>query len=1179
MLSNSLGTAQVPTLDVSIGASDSVIALYPNTLALPTSGYAVLDSEVIYYANKSTGALQGVTRGMLGTVAAAHNANISVGSYYTQGDLSNAFMKLLVSCNGFNVRWFALKLNRFLPPGSIKGSDADITKIQIWKDNGNGTFDRDPVTGAVPPGTEILIGEKALGTSGDPAGSAVISLNDPSAGSPGFTSITSVQTTYYVTANINPSALYDDLLGLRIQSETSVIIGALTANDGIHSVSNSSMPVSTPAFLIRPTIDTMRVFVEDLAPPQASQADKHVPMLRVNMKTDANTARWDKLRVDLTSDNGAVSGDIALIKVFKDVGNDGFFGVEETSRTIDGTYINMISLGTEVFTDGVTTLTLQPQTIVSQTVNPAGQNYFVTYDMSAFAQVGVNVGLLIASTNYFTVGAPDNVAFASQTPPFSTSKASIIEAVDKVTLSVYDEAKVVSNAGGTYQAATNVPILRFTLTTDISQAYWQSLRVERTGSSNDPSFPFGHNSDVKYVKVWRDTNFNDQLDGSDELLSYPTVQFNLSDNNDRIKLIDMKNPVLISPTPRSFFLSYDIGEGAEAGASVGVKIGDRSWITVSQPNTVSDVVKGLGAGATTFAYAYETSKVSISAIQVSISGQSQSPAQIPQLSTGIPVMLFTMHTDRNHVTLQKIQFEQHGTIDTTVNGQGDVTRISVWRDDGNVIYEPNKDTMIGSVLHAATTDFVNGIANVTLNGSTGTLIDTSDVHFFVTVDVGSMSVNSVSTKGHNFYLEIPGFAGFTFTPQTAGANAANDYVGLITNNTFILDESAAIVSPVSLIPKIWMDPYGDGYPALDQGGLPMGRAFDSKAVPMVDFDGDGVNDIVEDSATRLPGIDLDGDGIIEVDMNKDGFVDVDFNNDGRPDTVIPDNNGDGVPEIDLGKDGVIDYGYIPEKWSKETSRIYAKWAPVTSSALKEYEVGVGLNNMSNGVTEAQGNNGWINTEKSNSYQLSNLTLLSSVVTKLTASVPLATNPPFNLTVQNAEDFTVRENGQITVGSEIMGYSQIVGNSFVITSRGETYGTPRHTHLIDDKVTNEAYVVRARARTMSGVVGAESAVKMYRVDVSPPSVPGTPVSDQELAGGEPATTGVFSIKWSGGADIESGVRGYEVQEREDNDPVWKTVRVVPAGQLSSIFPVYRRRRSLSKTKRCGVCEALKALATS
>jgi hypothetical protein len=107
-------------------------------------------------------------------------------------------------------------------------------------------------------------------------------------------------------------------------------------------------------------------------------------------------------------------------------------------------------------------------------------------------------------------------------------------------------------------------------------------------------------------------------------------------------------------------------------------------------------------------------------------------------------------------------------------------------------------------------------------------------------------------------------------------------------------------------------------------------------------------------------------------------------------------------------------------------------------------------------------------------------------------------------------------------------------------------------LIDDKVTNEAYVVRARARTMSGVVGAESAVKMYRVDVSPPSVPGTPVSDQELAGGEPATTGVFSIKWSGGADIESGVRGYEVQEREDNDPVWKTVRVVPAGQLSFLI---------------------------
>jgi hypothetical protein len=144
---------------------------------------------------------------------------------------------------------------------------------------------------------------------------------------------------------------------------------------------------------------------------------------------------------------------------------------------------------------------------------------------------------------------------------------------------------------------------------------------------------------------------------------------------------------------------------------------------------------------------------------------------------------------------------------------------------------------------------------------------------------------------------------------------------------------------------------------------------------------------------------------------------------------------------------------------------------------------------------------------------------------------------------------LQENGQINVGSEIMGYSSVLSNVFRITKRGEVFGTPRQDHLLNERVTNQGYIVRARAVTAGNVFGAQTAIKLYRVDVSPPSIPGVPISDQELAGDQPSKTGVYSIKWAAAGDSESGMRAYEIQEREDNDPVWKTIRLVPASQFT------------------------------
>jgi hypothetical protein len=72
-----------------------------------------------------------------------------------------------------------------------------------------------------------------------------------------------------------------------------------------------------------------------------------------------------------------------------------------------------------------------------------------------------------------------------------------------------------------------------------------------------------------------------------------------------------------------------------------------------------------------------------------------------------------------------------------------------------------------------------------------------------------------------------------------------------------------------------------------------------------------------------------------------------------------------------------------------------------------------------------------------------------------------------------------------------------------------------------------------------------------VDVTAPSVPGAPVSDPELTK-RPAEGGKFEIKWDPSGDVESGVREYQIQERVDNDPIWRTVAYVPANRVSYII---------------------------
>ena len=97
-------------------------------------------------------------------------------------------------------------------------------------------------------------------------------------------------------------------------------------------------------------------------------------------------------------------------------------------------------------------------------------------------------------------------------------------------------------------------MLRFTLQTDVSQAIFERLRVERLGAS--PS-GIGSNHDIAAIKVYEDSNFNRTFDGGDNLVSVGNNTFNLTDEADRQKevFITTTPAILIANgAPRVFFL-------------------------------------------------------------------------------------------------------------------------------------------------------------------------------------------------------------------------------------------------------------------------------------------------------------------------------------------------------------------------------------------------------------------------------------------------------------------------------------------------------------------------------------------------------------------------------------------------------------------------------------------------
>jgi hypothetical protein len=840
-----------PTLLAGIGAADTTIVV-SDVAGLPASGYGVIDSEVIYYASTAPFSLQGVQRGQLNTVAAAHSAGAVVATQYTQSDKNLAFLRMRVWVDdpqGFNVKWFRLRVNRLQPAG-LTGSDADIAAVKVYRDTGLAGFDRNPATGLV---NDALVAQRKFG-DGETAAQATLTLDGSLfGGTTGYMFIDVATQTYYIAMDIDPTAVFDHAVGVRVAGTTNLTIGAQNPGDGIHSVKTDNFPGVSPAAVLRATVDTMEVRGENNMPATITQNQKKIAALRLNLRSDANTVVWNGLRVDMTSTNGAVDGDVQLVAIYKDVDNNGLF-----DPVVDGTVTARISQGTEKFTNGTVNITLaSPQVITS---SAAGQNYFVTYDISPLAQVGRTVGASIGSStaNYFSVGTPDTVSYiAGQV--FSSDQPTIVEVADTVTLGVRDLAADLVNAGGTSQGTPDVPFLRFSLRTDVANAVFRSIRVERIGQGAiNPALPFGSNLDVSEIKIWDDANSNQQFDANDIVISVGTNTFNQAVEADTQKqiFITTNPPVSIGAVARNFFLTYGISNTADAGNTVGVRIVDQNAVLLSTPNTMAGHYQDLVA-LTTHPFSFDGSRVAINPMRIQITPESLAAAGVGQLNANVPVLKLKMHTDRNSAVLNAISLRQLGTVENPQvagQGQGDFSRAAIWRDNGDDVFVAAQDTLVGQVLHG-TTNFTSGIARIPMGGF---VLNTTTTTFFVTADIGQTDAAGQETINHTAGFSLTGLGQIARSPATSGDFASNVYP-MASSLITILKFGLPKVPFIGALPRIWYDADKDTYPDIDlNGNGVLDSSERTSNYPSSRRDAAG-NPIVELAAFGIAAEDLNGD--------------------------------------------------------------------------------------------------------------------------------------------------------------------------------------------------------------------------------------------------------------------------------------------------------------------------------
>ena len=412
---------------------------------------------------------------------------------------------------------------------------------------------------------------------------------------------------------------------------------------------------------------------------------------------------------------------VTKVALWEDIDDDGAF--EPTTDDITGL------LGSGTFTTGTITFGTLGITLFDIPIGAGAdtQDVFVVYDISSSSPDGTQFKSRIANPSLdvtFNLGSDTSGVAVESTNPQTVSTA--------ITIAASGSTPAVGNIG---VGRSNVPVQAFTITDCGTTTDIDVVSIDETGTAGFPA-------DVTKVSLWKDDGDGVFDAASDALLGSDTTPAATS----TIGAADVVLTSLTALETATFWITVDTSATATTGLTVITQIGDAIAdisVTTTSVGTQLDAINALTGNAQTIARA-----ITIAALN------DPAAANVGAGQANVLVQGFSVTDSGNaagtDIDIVTIERGAAATADFGSVATSDVTKVSLWRDNGDTVFDATSDTLLGSDITPTNAASVIGTAEVVLTN----VADGTTVQFWITVDIQATCTATTPTDAQTIITRI-----------------------------------------------------------------------------------------------------------------------------------------------------------------------------------------------------------------------------------------------------------------------------------------------------------------------------------------------------------------------------------------------------------------------------------------